>query len=214
MNRLWMCLVAIVFAITPTCAIAQSALIDVSHGVAGGVVVPGQVVRFAAVLSLQTQPGSPVWLHHASGGITVSPNEGQASGFTSPFVPSGGQIWNAAAASPSGGAMMGFVVSFPIPPIGVIFHPPIWTASEVELFSYDWEAPTVATPTVFDLAWEPDPRRPLVEFWLHPSGAPVQVPTIYTGTSILVVPAPAVSSIALCAVGLAGRRRPRPQRGR
>ncbi|MCB9840679.1 MAG: hypothetical protein H6809_03395 [Phycisphaeraceae bacterium] len=210
---------AVTIAIFTTAAVggasacfAQTAAIGVTHGQPSGMVEPGQSIRVSATLSRENQPGQTTWLQHVAGGVRPQPDTGTPSGFSSPFDP-GNSLWSLAPGTPSGGGMAGFEVTFNVHPVGIIQHPQIWDQSPVELFSFDWEAPAVATPTVFEFAWEPDQTQPLVGVWVLSSGTPLQIPTTYTGTSILVVPAPGFGSIAIGIIGVACRRRSRPKGG-
>lgn len=203
-RRLW---VGCIAGLAGLDANAQTARVDVSHNDPDGIVFPGETIR---VTVLHTRDGGPLemtFLAHAEGDVTVSPNLGQTSEVESPFIPAPGTMWTVNAGSPSGASLLGFEVDFPLHPDFYIWHPTLWVIPEIDLLSFDWTAPSVASPTGFTFNWAPSPIHPNIEIYNVSQIQSYPIPTTYTSASIVVLPAPAGLVIAAAAVAARRRRR-------
>ncbi|MCA9288301.1 MAG: hypothetical protein KDA05_06945 [Phycisphaerales bacterium] len=180
---------------------SQTVTITASHDDPDGIVAPGQTVHITHTLSMTAYMVSD-W----RGDAAVTPNLGAASNISSYFVPS---PW-ASFTGPSGGSVVGFAASHPVPLFVPVVIPP-WNAPQSILMEYDWTAPS--EPGVYEFRWTPHPSSPLVSGYLSSTtGVLTPYPTTYLGATLTVIPAPAAAPLLLAAALVPNRRQSKTSR--
>lgn len=207
---------ALVVCVVAWGASAQTATVAVGHNDPDGIVAPGETVRITA---WHTRSSESI-LAGIGGDLVASNNLGAASNITSALrLQVHGGTYPASHGTPTGGSVVGVSYEFTSHPFFVpSVQTPymIWTG--VEALSFDWTAPSVPQATTVEFNWLPSPAYPdvyaiLPSYFTQLNWA--SLPTTYTGTSLLVVPAPATGmAVVLAWPALRwGRRTRRSRRG-
>lgn len=188
-------------------ALAQTAAVAVSHDDPDGVVAPGETVRITAWHTRSSEST----LAGIGGDLLALGDLGVATNPMSALRPlASGSTYQFSLGAPSGGSVRGISFEF-------LSHPnfvpsvllPYQSWGGVELYSFDWTAPSVSTPTTVNFDWVPSTTYPNVYAIIPPySGFHwAFLPTTYTGASVLVLPAPATLALLLTPALVPPKRR-------
>ena len=194
--------------LAPT-AHAQSAEVIVTHDDPDGIVQPGETVRVVIVHSRS----GPSILAGIGGSLVTTGNLGTASAISTqmlPWPPDPGYVNSVGTIS--GGSVTDVSHEFLAHPAFTPFIFPAYTTwTGVEVLSFDWTAPVLTAPTTINFDWHASPELPSVRAILQPFSQIIIefIPTTYTGTSLLVIPAPPTAFTLPVIAAWATRRRRR-----
>lgn len=189
-------------------AVAQqvTAQVEVSHDDPDGVVSPGESIRVGVILKWQ---GTGALQFAGLRGDTVFTNDlGASANIISPYgVPSSSPPWVRLGDFRGGSIINSDIVNLP----GYFTAGPLaasFAYQGMPFILFDWEAPSVSEPTQVNIDFRPYAIAPNARFYPSQiSPAWVEADTTYSGTSVLVLPAPSALVAFLLAGGLAIRRR-------
>ena len=186
-------------------ALAQTATINVVHDDPDGIVLPGQTVRITVLASFDAPPFA--MLAGLSGNTINGGAQGTASNLSS-WYQQGALVSHG---TPVGGSVFGLSIAV-TPPFfggcGFILPQCTWN-TDVHMLEFDWQADEVTTPQLAEFNFLASPTMPGLLAYLNPGGSPnwTLLPTTFTGTNLLVLPAPAVGTTLAAGALLLGRRR-------
>ena len=177
---------AVLACAAASCAVAQTASVEVSHTDPNGIVQSGEtigirvVVRWEGALQFAGLKGDAL----ATDSLGQSQNVGSAFGAPAPPL----HVYGA----PRDGDVIGHDIAT-VPAFFLGSPVPVTTLNTgADFMTYNWIAPVVTSPTLVAFEFVADPTAPNVRLYPNTSTpAFVEAQTTYIGTSILVIPAPA-----------------------
>ena len=185
-------------------AIVRTTLSDPATNLPVGVAQPGQTVRMRTVVSWQPSGSQmagikgdmlawPVGVG-GQGVVTNRVSDYTAGGLVHLGTLAGDDLMDIDIAVTPAFFTGGFIV------------PPSWNSTGLLVIGYDWTAP--AEVGTYEFRFAADPIAPNFRVYPSPSSPMfAEVPTIYVGTSLVVVPGPGGAALVAVAALGAGRRR-------
>lgn len=184
---------------SPTCAVR------VYHDDFNGMIFAGESITLTVLVSWE--PGPAFQFAGLRGDTRATGNLGQVSNLQSQFFTTGAPLQKLG--TPTNGSILDTDIAVVSAGFGGSPHPGTTNSAGMELITYTWTAPNIASPVVVNFDFVPYAIAPNARFYtgLTPSHF-VEAETFYLDTSILVVPIPAPASAALLLLApLATRRR-------